>query len=824
MQNNLLPELRNEATADQILERLVEVRDSAETPIDRRALDLLEALVERKASEVLNEPGPHIDAAVIALKRAFERDWANGEIVQMANFLDQLGNIGQRKLNAERLRQLRALHDMTDAGTVENVQIAWSLAHALYYSHGERQEGIAVIEAAISQYRDIHPGALSNQLNTQFSGYMTLLEGQKQFAKAEVLLKKELSFPNNASQTTWLKQRLNECYMSAYRNAGRVAFGSGGELYHNLLKYLIDEAASPRDSYRYQVMSHILTVFRNKERRDARYGDDVKAYAFEQFPKLIRPQDANYRNQISNTANAVKDLIGQRHGLAFLIDRLENYPARFEHTWENPWQQFGYRMAQWRKNAGGVKDLEPRLLKIALTELRRNLITSQHRNRAMMEKRHSYFWAEKEGDFARVADEVAKEYSDSGQIVSYVAQYLFHYLDRFHRAIEIMFDAHERDILTESQQIQLVDMLHQRKRWGESIPLLQPIVKNSPDQMAYRVRLLKAYNGADRHQKKDQFLVETETHFRDNKLWVEGNMAQLASCMVEIGENKMAVKYYGELIPLHQRNAPNQGIGNGTLSSYYQQLSHAHARLYQTVEAVDAAAGAIVSWGRRYEQRKNASYTMKQAMISTKDRDGFAAHLDRQAEETGADSAIIRKMLGIVYMEIQEYDKAVKQLKLAIELQPTDAETHQALIKTYDELKQPDAAVDQMLVQLDFDRHNLALYKQIAQRLKNNEEQSERAATSLVESAPLEAEHHQALAEFRQEQDRWDDAIEHWRHVAELRSLEPNGLLKLAAAQIHQEQWDDAKATVRKLNAKDWPERFRQLDNQIRELQKQLTN
>ena len=357
MQNNLLQELRNEATADQILERLVEVRDSAENPIDRRALDLLEALVERKASEVLNEPGPHIDAAVIALKRAFERDWANGEIVQMANFLDQLGNIGQRKLNAERLRQLRALHDMTDAGTVENVQIAWSLAHALYYSHGERQEGIAVIEAAISQYRDIHPGALSNQLNTQFSGYMTLLEGQKQFAKAEVLLKKELSFPNNASQTTWLKQRLNECYMSAYRNAGRVAFGSGGELYHNLLKYLIDEAASPRDSYRYQVMSHILTVFRNKERRDARYGDDVKAYAFEQFPKLIRPQDANYRNQISNTANAVKDLIGQRHGLAFLIDRLENYPARFEHTWENPWQQFGYRMAQWRKNAGGVKDL-----------------------------------------------------------------------------------------------------------------------------------------------------------------------------------------------------------------------------------------------------------------------------------------------------------------------------------------------------------------------------------------------------------------------------------------------------------------------------------
>ena len=822
LHSQLLGEVRHEATADEILARLQEVRVEAKTSIDLRALDLLEAMIERKSSEVLNEPGPHVQAAVAALARALNREWASGEIVQMASFLDQMGTISQRELNEERLRQLRTLLTMTQAGTVENVEIAWSLAHALYHSHNEQGEGIAVIELALKQYHDEHPGALPNRLNTQLAGHVSLLEGQKQFAQAESILLKERELPANASPKEWLKewlkQRLLECYMNAYHNGGRVTFGSGDDLYQNLLKYLLQESESPRDNYRYQTMSNILTLFRHKHRANS-YEEDVRKYAFEQFPRLIRPRDSNYRGQIINTAEAVRALIGDRNGLAFLIERLENYPARFEQTWENSWQQFGYRIAEWRNTAGDLKELEPRLLKIALTQLRGSLINVQHRNRTMMEKRNSYFWAEKEAEFAKVADEVAEEHSESGQIVSWVVEYLFHNLEHYDRALEIMLDAHERQVLDESQQIQLVDLLHHRKRWGESIPVLQPIVKNTPTRMDYRVRLLRAYNGAERKQKRGEFLVETESYFRDNNIWVEGNMAQLASCMVEVGLHESAVKYYAELVPLHQRNAPNQGIGNGTLSSYYQTLSRAHVHLGNTIEAVDAAVGGIVSWGRRHEQRAAATHTLKSAIISSRNRDEFVAHLDKQAEETGSDSAIIRKVLGVVLAEIGQHDKAVTQLKIAIDLQPTDAETHTALTKSYDALKQSAAAVEQMLTQLDFDRHNLELYKQIAERLSDNEELSERAATSLIEAAPLEAKHHQALAEIREKQNRWDDAIAHWQHVTKLRALEPNGLLKLAAAQIHEEQWDHANATVKQLNQKQWPERFRQVEAEIRRLQ-----
>lgn len=51
--------------------------------------------------------------------------------------------------------------------------------------------------------------------------------------------------------------------------------------------------------------------------------------------------------------------------------------------------------------------------------------------------------------------------------------------------------------------------------------------------------------------------------------------------------------------------------------------------------------------------------------------------------------------------------------------------------------------------------------------------------------------------------DRWDEAIPHWQRVAALRKLEPAGLLKLAAVQIHLKQWSAAKETVTRLQKGD---------------------
>ena len=45
----------------------------AKTEVDRRALDLLEMLVERRAAELQNQPGPHVEKALAAMRRAWKR-------------------------------------------------------------------------------------------------------------------------------------------------------------------------------------------------------------------------------------------------------------------------------------------------------------------------------------------------------------------------------------------------------------------------------------------------------------------------------------------------------------------------------------------------------------------------------------------------------------------------------------------------------------------------------------------------------------------------------------------------------------------------------
>ncbi len=74
------------------------------------------------------------------------------------------------------------------------------------------------------------------------------------------------------------------------------------------------------------------------------------------------------------------------------------------------------------------------------------------------------------------------------------------------------------------------------------------------------------------------------------------------------------------------------------------------------------------------------------------------------------------------------------------------------------------------------------------------------------------------LAEIRQQQNRWQDAIHHWQQVCRIRSLEPTGLLKLAEAQIHEKLWADALKTIKLLQSKEWPARFSNVDYQVRNL------
>jgi Flp pilus assembly protein TadD len=185
---------------------------------------------------------------------------------------------------------------------------------------------------------------------------------------------------------------------------------------------------------------------------------------------------------------------------------------------------------------------------------------------------------------------------------------------------------------------------------------------------------------------------------------------------------------------------------------------------------------------------------------------------------------IVRKALGKVFLAKHDFARAAGQLRLACQLQPNDTETHQKLVECYDRLGDGDGAIRQLMESIQLSRRNIQLYKDLASRYQKQgqEAQAERARTSIVEALPNESEGHAMLAQIRQQQDRWDEAIAHWEQVARIRELEPTGLLNLAEAQVHVKQWQAAGATVRRLRQRTWPERFRDVESKIRQLERQI--
>lgn len=816
---SVLNELGQEATADKVIEHIRELRAakpvsndpalSHHTPTDLRALDLLEAVIERHSSEVLNQPGPHVDAALAALKRAFDREWASGEQRQMADFLASLGNINQPALAAEQMRQLKLLLEAHKPGTEDRIFIAMSLAQCLIF-RGQLDQAIAVAESTL---RDYQPETWPAHMNDPFSHYIDFLSQAKRFAAAETLIKRHIAKPENEGQRAWMKSQLTSLYLRAFREEGLVSLGEGSVLLKNLVTHLVSESRDAEQHARYQHINELLQAFRTARDRKLEFRELFITFAFMQLPELLATQTDYYESIVSQTTDTLRDVVHPRDAFHFLLVRMEHYPQRLQYHWNNPWQQHGYRLAELRTQAGNLGELEPRLLKLVLTELRRELQEREQYNGYIYRRHSGHFWAEKAADFAKVAEEVAAANKNSGRAIAHVAGYFWHGLDNPSRAIELLFVAHRQGVLHQQGIELLVEALHHTKRYGESIALLEPLVDASPNHLRYRTDLMVAYSETQRREQLTQLLKQTDQHFRKDRRWNEGVAASLGHTCIRTQLNAEATGYLLEAIALHQRHQPAANGEYDTLSGYYRDLSAAYVRIGKTVEAVDAASSAIVLWGPTHTNRGHALEALKQVLREAKDRTAYAKSLDEEALKEGRDRPLIRKSLGRVYFEESKFEDAVVQLKIAAELAPEDRETQQWLLETFDKLGQKDAAIAQVLNMLKYNRRELSLYQQLAERLAEDAARAERAATSMIENLPTETESHTALAEFRQQQDRWEDAIAHWKRVAELRSMEPTGLLRLAEAQLHLEKWDAAESTLQKLSATKWPARF---DNDVR--------
>ncbi|NMD19061.1 MAG: hypothetical protein GYA76_02090, partial [Verrucomicrobia bacterium] len=73
--------------------------------------------------------------------------------------------------------------------------------------------------------------------------------------------------------------------------------------------------------------------------------------------------------------------------------------------------------------------------------------------------------------------------------------------------------------------------------------------------------------------------------------------------------------------------------------------------LGKTKEAVDAAAGAIVSWGKRLEQRKAAVENLTRVLREAKDLPAYVASFEEALAKDKQENPTVRKALGRAFLE-----------------------------------------------------------------------------------------------------------------------------------------------------------------------------
>ena len=513
----LLAAVEDEATLNSFLERIAEVRRRARTEVDRRALDLLEALVHCRASELADEPAPHAERAVAALRRAWPHAWSPGEPPRMCALLASLSTIKDPPLAAEQLAEMERLYRALPRGSADRSAVAESLGET-HWSYEHYDAAIEVLAAAVKERQEAGGGTPPPGEDNLLFKLVEYLKERQQWARAAMLAGDWLAHdrpganpPARGPVEPALRGRppgipgtlraaatcrsppwnRSSAIKSRTRPAGRQPSISGGNCTGftatrsggtPTFPWAAARRSTTPSSRRFArswtcpvpisaASSGISAttswsgctpfIGARTQRRYAAAASDLKRFIAEQLPKLLERQPAQRLHVISVTAGAVHDVVGPRDGMLFLIQQIENEPAGLPYTGQDTSSACADTLLQWRTEVRDHGDLEKRLLQIMLARFRRDL---QSRSEAAMYPRNgpNALWQALQPEtplMAAAAEEVLQQNKDSEATVLYIAWCMFGRLDQRDRAIEILADGCRRGLLHEAALSQLITEL-----------------------------------------------------------------------------------------------------------------------------------------------------------------------------------------------------------------------------------------------------------------------------------------------------------------------------------------------------------------------------
>lgn len=818
-----LAQVLDEATIDALVKATKEARSKVKTDVDRRVLDLLEALAEGRAAMVQDQPGPHIRAARDALKRAAKGKWLAGERTLMAQFLESLGAMPDKELAKLQLDQFRALLKGAKAGSAERLAVAVALARTLA-TYSRQVDSIDLLQSELADHRERH-GRYSADSSSVFSTLVMYLGEAGRYRQAEKLLRGALKEEKVVSQRHWMRNLLFGLFQQAMSAGGTLSLGTGKRIYepaHGEMWAALEASRRPQtmeilrqDIYFLQA-AHQLGI--------AQAMVDTRTVVSWSLDNLRGLQPHEAHSMAGEVAGLARQVLGAEAAFSYLLEVLEREPEWYARSGQDGMNWHAYLLTQWRTEFPLKGSLEKRYLTLLLHYLRQDLETLNNRGCGSSYHKCGSFWSAHARDFARVAHEVLKAHRKSPAILEHVAEYFASGLLDEAVAIKILQRGLKGKLLTDGGKRRLITLLLNAARHGECLEPLKALLSVHRTDGSLHAQMVQVLGRTKGKKAAAAYLKKARKILTKAGQWSEWMAAMLANHALQGGLLVPAEELYVEAIVIYRRNHPQQASGDSTLAEYYRNQAVVRSRLGRTVAAAKAASSAIVAWGGDRSGRVDALGTLRQVLTEAKDLPAFIRHLEEEATRTGLENPLVRRMVAEILIDRKECKAGLSHLEAVRDVDSDPAALHALCVRGFDCLGQKGEARAALAEQILAAPHEFERYVELARRLREDGQdgESRRVLTGMVEVLPGEASSHRALAEALQEQGLGVEAIIQWKHVVRLRGEDPQGYLDLARAQLKEGRLLQAGRVIARLLSTDWHPDFSFVEAQARELLDEL--
>ncbi|MFO0975864.1 MAG: VIT and VWA domain-containing protein [Planctomycetaceae bacterium] len=801
--------------------------DEEQKRLDLMGLTVLELQASASATRITNQPEPHERAVVAAFNELAKFEWSDSERQRIAVRFHNL-TLKSKAVEAARWSALERLLLQEKSGTKGRLSIATLMARLVERSEPEKSGTLAETEIRTALNAGDHESA---ELLGLIQFQIQHLIGQKRFSAAETLLME-------TTRDVFLNDRaglLFQIQLAALENKGRVSLSENETLYQALHDEMLKAVLDPEraDEFSTDLGRYFRVLEMAHWRGFKQAEEDARAFAAKHADALLLRRSDEEDRLISECLGALRLSKQTKEQIEFLLRQLEAEPLALQWTrptarWTNWFDDLiaasfdrlavvNARAMLVRKPEAGA--YQQRLNAVMKKGLESVLTLAMEEDQGVPLDMTWYLEnAVPAAEVETVVRQVAATVSDSSGDFGNLASWAEVAMENRALALEVLLVGNARSDLQFPQLDRLVSLLVEKSRLPEAQHLAGKLTDRCPMEQSSRQRLLQLLHLMGLTDKvTEQIALIRKELVPDDSSW--DKLWSLAAVASECRQWQTSLELYDLGIKAH-------GVPVLVTPPYavaQQGRATCLSELGKTPEALEALSIAWATCGQDQNLRSSIQATLQSVMTAAADLKSIIALLDRKAAENGDDSSFLRRALGKALLDREMSGDAETQLRIALQLQSQDSEAWTWLLSSLDKQLKQQAAIDALLDHSDVNRRDTGLYRELYRRWKTlNDSLAEQAATSVIEVAPEEADHHSVLAEIRFNEGHLAACLAHRQRAADLRKEDPTLLVHLAEAQIRFGDRIAARGTLNRLATTKWDERFVDIPNEIRHLRQQL--